>query len=209
MNSNLPLVTIGLPVYNGWPHLETAVKSLLAQDYPHVELLICDNASTDATGDLCRRLIEGHPRAHYRRNAENVGPYRNFLGLVERARGDYFMWAAHDDKWDPRYVSALVERLEANREAVLATPAVIHIRPDGTLCNEPPDRPSPDKSRVENLRVLFDDHAAGWLYGLYRTEWARQHAGVDTLSGVGLRRAVAGRRLLEQSGDWQSRRNPL
>jgi glycosyltransferase involved in cell wall biosynthesis len=175
VNANLPLVTIGLPVYNGVPHLETAIKSLLAQDYPNIEFLISDNASQDATPELCCRLIAGHPHASYRRNAENVGPYRNYFGLIERAQGQYFMWASHDDKWDPHFVTALVERLQSEPDAVLATSAVIHLREDGTLRNEAPDRPSPGQGAIDNIKILFDDHAASWMYGLYRRDWLRAH----------------------------------
>jgi hypothetical protein len=85
------------------------------------------------------------------------------------------MWAAHDDKWNDRFVSGLVERLEAKREAVLATPAVIHIRDDGTLCSEPPDRPATGISHRTNLELLYDDHAASWIYGVWQTAWLREN----------------------------------
>src|SRR5262245_21257268 len=68
------LVTIGLPVYNGLPHLEVAVNSLLRQDYPNIELLISDNASTDGTGEYCGQLAEADPRVRIVRNECNIGP---------------------------------------------------------------------------------------------------------------------------------------
>jgi glycosyltransferase involved in cell wall biosynthesis len=49
-----PLVSIGLPVYNGMPYVAKALDSLLAQTYGNFKLIISDNASTDGTGDLCR-----------------------------------------------------------------------------------------------------------------------------------------------------------
>jgi glycosyltransferase involved in cell wall biosynthesis len=47
-------VGIGLPVYNGERFLEAALKSILAQRHENFELIICDNASTDRTADICR-----------------------------------------------------------------------------------------------------------------------------------------------------------
>lgn len=171
----LPLVTIGFPVYNGMPHLRTAIESLLKQDYPHLEILISDNASSDATSDYCRALAQVHPHVRYSRNAANVGPAKNFRLVLEQARGEYFMWGAHDDRWSESYVSALVERLSEKSDAVLATPAIIHIHEDGTLCSEPPDRPATGASAIDNLKLLYHDHAATWIYGLWRIDWLQRH----------------------------------
>jgi hypothetical protein len=91
------------------------------------------------------------------------------------ARGELFMWAAHDDKWSPHYARVLADRLVQSPEAVLATPAVIHIREDGRWSNEPPDRPAEGKSKLLNLKLLFEDHASTWIYGLWRTSWLSRH----------------------------------
>jgi glycosyltransferase involved in cell wall biosynthesis len=173
--SGVPLVSIGLPVFNGMPHLRVAVDSLLKQTHSHVEVVICDNASDDGTSEYCRALAEVHPQVRYTRNASNLGPLENFGLVLSQARGRYFMWAAHDDKWNSQFVSGLVERMADNSDAVLATPAVIHIREDGTLCSEPPDRPATGESAQANLRLLYEDHAASWIYGLWQTAWLKDH----------------------------------
>jgi glycosyltransferase involved in cell wall biosynthesis len=171
----LPLVSVGLPVYNGMPHLRVAVDALLKQNYPNLEIVISDNASSDGTLEYCRALAEIHPHVRYVRNPQNVGPAENFRLALVRSNGEYFMWAAHDDRWCDRYVSGLVESLSATSEAVLATPTVLHICDDGTLSNEPPDRPATAKTDLANLRLMFDDHSATWIYGLWRTVWLREH----------------------------------
>jgi glycosyltransferase involved in cell wall biosynthesis len=201
--SSLPLVTIGLPVYNGMPHLRTAVDALLKQTYGNLEIMISDNASDDGTGDYCRALAEVHPHVRYERNTENVGPVENFRRVLARASGEYFMWAAHDDKWNDGFVSAMVETLAASPAAVLATPAVIHIQEDGGLCSEPPDRPATGRSRTANLKLLYHDHAATWIYGLWRSDWLARHfeeyrgfpywgADILWLADICLRHAVVG-----------------
>ena len=53
--SALPRLSVGLPVYNGEKYLGQSVESLLGQNYEDFELIISDNASTDATPDICRR----------------------------------------------------------------------------------------------------------------------------------------------------------
>ena len=56
IEQNVPRVSIGLPVYNGGDFLEKSVDSLLAQTFTDFELIICDNASTDNTDQICRSL---------------------------------------------------------------------------------------------------------------------------------------------------------
>lgn len=173
--SSMPLVSIGLPVYNGMPHLRGAIECLLKQSYANFEIVICDNASDDGTSEYCRALAQVYPRVRYARNEMNLGPLANFRLVLEHASGDFFMWASDDDRWNERFVSGLVERLTAEPEAVLATPTVIHIREDGRLCSEPPDRSATGESKRANLTLLFHDHAASWIYGVWRTAWLRRH----------------------------------
>ena len=72
-----PPVTIGLPVYNGEKFLRQALDSLLGQTMGDFELIICDNASSDATGQICRAYARADRRVRYYRNATNIGAPRN------------------------------------------------------------------------------------------------------------------------------------
>ena len=72
-NPGKPLVSIGLPVYNGQNFLRLAAQSLLAQTYDHIELIISDNASTDATAQICAALAAADPRVRYSRLPGNIG----------------------------------------------------------------------------------------------------------------------------------------
>jgi glycosyltransferase involved in cell wall biosynthesis len=172
---NRPTVTIGMPVYNGLPYVREALAAIAAQDYPNLEILISDNCSADGTPDVCREMLAGRSGVRYWRNPRNIGPLPNFLLVLERARGKYFMWAAHDDRWSPQFVSSLVARLEAEPDAVLATPAAVLNNQDGSLHRPRADRPALAATNLENLRILYDDHATSWFYGVYRTDWLRRH----------------------------------
>jgi cellulose synthase/poly-beta-1,6-N-acetylglucosamine synthase-like glycosyltransferase len=68
-----PRVSIGLPVYNGERFLAGAIASILAQTYTAFELIICDNASTDRTGEICRDFASKDPRVRYHRQPRNFG----------------------------------------------------------------------------------------------------------------------------------------
>src|SRR4051812_4918129 len=73
-----PLVSIGMPVYNGERHIREALDSLLRQDYRHFELIILDNASTDRTGEVCAGYAAKDPRIRYRVNESMIPVEDNF-----------------------------------------------------------------------------------------------------------------------------------
>ena len=52
--AEVPLVSVGVPVFNGEAFLEDAIRSVLAQTLGDLELMLCDNASSDRTAEICR-----------------------------------------------------------------------------------------------------------------------------------------------------------
>ena len=62
---SVPLVCIGMPVYNGARYLEEAVRSLLSQTERDFLILLSDNCSTDQTPEICARLTAEDPRIRY------------------------------------------------------------------------------------------------------------------------------------------------
>ncbi len=115
-----PKVSIGLPVYNGEKFLECALASLLAQDFHDFELVISDNASTDKTTRICLEYAAKDSRIRYYRSEVHREAADNFNCVLGLSRGEYFMWAAHDDLWEPSFVRHLVSALDRNPGAVLA-----------------------------------------------------------------------------------------
>ncbi|MCH9054975.1 glycosyltransferase [Synechococcus sp. PCC 6716] len=119
MNSNViqPQVSIGMPVYNGENYICEALDSLLAQTFTDFELIISDNASTDNTEQICKTYAACDNRIRYIRQKENIGATNNFRFVLEQAKGDYFMWAAHDDLWSPNWLESLVNLATTNKSA--------------------------------------------------------------------------------------------
>ena len=118
--SPVPRVSIGLPVLNGEKYLPDTLACILAQSFSDFELIISDNASTDATEAICRDYASRDSRIRYYRNYENVGAARNFNLVFGHSRGEYFKWAAHDDQIAPTFLSRCVEALDQDNYAVLA-----------------------------------------------------------------------------------------
>src|ERR1700753_2541900 len=94
-----PKLTIGLPVYNGASTLARALEGLLAQTFDDFVLILNDNASTDATAEICAEFVRRDPRVRYFRSTETVPWNENFRSVLFRADTPYFMWATYDDIW--------------------------------------------------------------------------------------------------------------
>ncbi len=128
-----PLVSIGIPVYNGENFLGDAVGSVLGQTEGDLELLISDNASTDRTEEVCRDLAAGDRRIVYRRQERNVGAAANYNHTFAMARGRYFKWLAHDDRIQRTYLERTIAALEAEPDAVLCNTVIDYIEPGGRI----------------------------------------------------------------------------
>jgi glycosyltransferase involved in cell wall biosynthesis len=126
-----PLVTIGVPVRNGEDFLAEALDSALAQDYPNLEIVVSDNASVDATPEICRRYAHADPRVRWWRNDANVGLASNFALTVERARGEFFTWLAHDDLLSPGYVRTVVAYMAPRADVLLCTTSLTLLNFEG------------------------------------------------------------------------------
>ena len=61
MEPKTPHVSVGMPVYNGERYIAQAIESILSQTFPDFELIICDNASTDATEGMCLEYADRGP----------------------------------------------------------------------------------------------------------------------------------------------------
>ena len=172
------LVSIGVPVFNGEKGLARALDSLLVQDYPDLEIIVSDNASTDGTRAICEKYVNKDSRIKYHRVSENRGAIWNFNRVFELSSGKYFMWAAHDDLWSANYVEAMANRLDESPEAVLATP-LTHIRKVSTTGASKnvvlPESPASDRWAILDEFFLVD-FSCVWFYGLYRTDWLKKLA---------------------------------
>lgn len=118
----LPLVTIGIPVYNEAKFLKQSLLSLLAQDYERIEFILSDNASTDRTQEICSEIAKIDPRVRVLYASINEGSTANFQRCLDTARGELFMWAGGHDLWSPNLVSQCIEILSRQPSAVIAVP---------------------------------------------------------------------------------------
>ena len=140
MTVDIPLVSIGLLVYNGGDHLAQTIESLLAQDYANFELVISDNASTDRTPDICREYAKKDTRVRYHRNSTNIGAIKNFNQVFKLTSGEYFMWAGDHDLRAPTFISRCMEIMATDQSVVLCCSQTVRVTPDGVQSEIVPPR---------------------------------------------------------------------
>ncbi len=168
----MPLITIGMPVFNEETFLAEAIESLLAQEEADFELHVSDNGSTDATEDIARSYLPRDPRVRYHRHPRNVGAVENFNGVARAANGKYFMWAGGHDLWHRQFLLRCLEVLEADREVGLCYPRTRWIDADGSTVRDVSDGLGTDGlGAVARFNtVIWRTVKCSAVHGLIRTE---------------------------------------
>lgn len=170
--SSGPVVTIGVPVYNGEATLRAALDSLLAQSFSDYEIVISDNASTDSTATICAEYVRRHPKIRYFRQDTNIGGERNFKFVLDRARGIYFMWAAADDVRSPDFLDANVTILNEDLYCVASTSPNKFDLIDAKVVSFALDGANVPTRFSQFFDHCFESH--GFCYALIRTDILRE-----------------------------------
>jgi glycosyltransferase involved in cell wall biosynthesis len=113
----MPRFTIGIPTYNrAHQFLGRAIQSALDQTHPDVEVIVCDNASTDNTEEIVRGFGD---RVRYHRNEKNLGMWPNFTIGPELATGEFFAWLQDDDLIHRDFAARVVRSLSASDDHLM------------------------------------------------------------------------------------------
>ena len=170
-------VVVGVPVRNGGALLELALKTLTSQTHSNLEIIISDNASTDRTPEICKRLARQDSRIRYFHQAAPVSADKNFRFVFEQSESDWFLWASHDDLREENYVDVLLSGFTAHPCAALVFTDTEtfsdHVRrtPRGPpLC--PPSSTGPSAAD-RHSRVV--QNGATQIYGLFRADVVRTY----------------------------------
>lgn len=161
-------VSVVIPTYNRSNLLRRSIESVLGQSYRDLELIISDNASTDATAALAESYVKRDERIRYVRLEKNRGPVGNFENGLSLAGGEFFMWLPDDDWVSSNFVEECVATHAASPASSLVAPRTVYCRGD---------TPSHDGGRTEAIgpdradRVVEFYRTAGdngAFYGLHR-----------------------------------------
>jgi glycosyltransferase involved in cell wall biosynthesis len=107
-SARIPLVSAIIPTHNRAELLERAVRSVVAQTYPEIEIVIVDDGSSDATADVVRRLSSERPIVYLRNDIARGAPYARNRG-IEAASGHFIAGLDDDDEWLPERIARLAD----------------------------------------------------------------------------------------------------
>lgn len=170
MINKQPRLSIGLPVFNGEKFIKEAINSLLAQTFEDFELIICDNASTDKTEEICRTYAEKDKRIRYYRNEKNIGCACNFNRVFELSSSEYFKWAAHDDLHAPNFIMQCIEVLDEHPSIILCHSQVYIIDENGKFLQNYNIKLKTDSLKPqERFHELLGKNLCYQCYGIIRS----------------------------------------
>jgi glycosyltransferase involved in cell wall biosynthesis len=116
----LPLVSILIPTHNRPDCAELALKSALAQTYPHIEIIVNDSSDDPLTQERFAPYIQRYPHIHYARVA-GCGVMENFQYCYDRAIGEYVNYLMDDDLFYPEKIQKMMSFMLAKPSIGLVT----------------------------------------------------------------------------------------
>jgi GT2 family glycosyltransferase len=180
-------VSVVVVNYNGGPEVEDSLAALAADDAsPRFEVLVVDNASSDASAEVAERFAAGDDRFTVVRSPVNRGYAGGVNVGLELAKGKYVAVLNMDIQVSPGWLSPLVDELEANPATGVACPLVL-LRAD-------PDRINSAGQDVNVTGLGFNR-----LLGKPREAAGGEPAMVSGLHGAAF---VIRREILERLGGW-------
>ncbi|QIG51833.1 glycosyltransferase family 2 protein [Nordella sp. HKS 07] len=171
-----PVLSIGLPVRNGQDSIERCIHSILSQDFADYEIIVSDNASSDATRDILKRLAQDDSRLKLHFNDADIGILENMNRVLLLARGQFFRWISHDDWMEPGCITACIGALRARSDAVGVTTGFTIHTSEGSKRREnyQGEFPTSRDAACRFERMLWFFHAGDGkydpVYGTYRRD---------------------------------------
>ena len=155
MGSAPPLLSICIPTRNRAAYLRELLESIAAQITPEVEVVICDDGSTDDTGAVIESFHSLLPQISAHRVDPPLRYDRNLLHVVSKARGRFCWLFGDDDRLEPGGLAAVLDALKKEQELTgLTTDRISY---DSALANRLPVRPLKQQETI-----LFRDAEAGF-----------------------------------------------
>ncbi|MEA2718220.1 MAG: hypothetical protein QOJ39_84 [Candidatus Eremiobacteraeota bacterium] len=149
-----PAVSIVITSYNYGRFIAQAIESVLNQSFRDVELLICDNASTDESADVIARYL-GDERVRFVRHSENIGMLENHRFGLREARGRYIGFLSADDFYLPGHLQAAMDYYRSHPGVDVAWAGYVIANAAGDIVDGfyPPLHEGPNRNDFASLLV--------------------------------------------------------
>lgn len=105
-----PLISIAMTTFNGEKYLREQLDSIYNQTYPNIEVVVCDDCSSDGTVEILKEY-QAHHGLKYLVNEKNLGYTKNFEKAISLCRGEYIALSDQDDRWLPEKLEVLLRHI--------------------------------------------------------------------------------------------------
>ena len=166
------ILSVVSPVYNGAKYLEPFLRSVLQQSFPHFELIMVDDGSTDSSIEIIKTYQKKDSRIHLiGQNHKGAGSARNF-GL-SRAKGQYIIFLDCDDWFSEDFFKTMIDRIEADQSDIAICEFFIYNQQTGET--EQFVIPETGNQKIERTNLVFDIFEPNPWTKLYRVSFLKRN----------------------------------
>ncbi len=126
-----PLVSVCIPAYNNAATIKETIESVVASDYPNIEIIVVDDCSGDDTFRLLQEIES--PLLSLHQNEKNLGMAGNWNKCLSLCRGKYIRLLCGDDRIAPDLISREVEIMEADPHIVMVSSDTAFVNESGKV----------------------------------------------------------------------------
>lgn len=170
--TNPPLVSVLMTLFNEERFVRSVFEDLIGQTYRNIEILVCDNCSTDGTWEIVQEFAQRDSRIQTHRHPSNIGAIGNFESALGMASGEFIMMVAGHDHHLPTFVEACAAELLKDPAVVMAYPRANFMdvagKPLGSVLTNLDTRGMAPPARFNVL--LWGLSYPYQIYGLFRRE---------------------------------------
>ena len=166
----MKLVSIITPSYNQARYLETTIQSVLSQDYPRIEYIVIDGASTDGSVEIIKKYEN---RLAYWVSEKDKGQADAINKGLARANGDIVAWLNSDDYYLPNAISSALKVFDENPDVVMVYGDMLAVDEYGKTINAL-------KYKQLSLEDLLCFQIIGQPAAFFRREAYKKTGGLDT-----------------------------
>lgn len=174
MEENKPKVSIIIPLYNKEHYLKETLSSILNQSYNHLEILIIDDYSTDASLQIVKELVQQDKRIKLIENTENKGGNFSRNRGIDNASGEWLIFFDADDLMAVNCIEDRIKQVSSSIDGLISSM--------GTFNYKIGDNPGTNWIPKENNYLeRFLSHKLPWtiMQPIWRTSFIRQHGGFN------------------------------
>ena len=155
-------VSVAIATFNRASMVRQAIAAALEQTRPADEIVVADDASTDATWEALKELAAGEPRLRIFQREHNSGGAENWSFAIGQTRGEYIAWCSDDDRFTTGHLAVSVEYLETHPEVGLVHSGFIDV------IETPGDSQALARPlRFAQVRILTRKNLLGYLTRYY------------------------------------------